>query len=286
MALESGDSRFRGNGEDFFIPRLFFTPRTLTSSIPAKAGISLFAEAGRATLAPLRFVICAGGAGIGRFPLSREWKVFLLSRLFFTPRTLTSSIPAKAGISCLLRGNAGGLFCADGASGDSRFRGNGEDFFIPRLFFTPRTLTSSIPAKAGISLFAEAGRATLAPLRFVICADGAGIGRFPLSREWEGFFIPRLFFTPRTLTSSIPAKAGISLFAEAGRATLAPLWFVICAGGAGIGRFPLSREWKGEGFFYSTLIFYPPHSPLPFPRKRESPCLLRRGEQRSRRFGL
>ena len=42
-----------------------------------------------------------------------------------------------------------------------------------------------IPAKAGISRLTGAGRATLAPHRFVICADGAGIGRFPLSREWN-----------------------------------------------------------------------------------------------------
>ena len=56
-----------------------------------------------------------------------------------------------------------------------------------------------IPAKAGISLCAEAGRATPAPHRFVICANGAGIGRFPLSREWRGagtgmfFCLPPLF---------------------------------------------------------------------------------------------
>ena len=29
----------------------------------------------------------------------------------------------------------------------------------------------------------EAGRATRATLRFVICADGAGIGKFPTARE-------------------------------------------------------------------------------------------------------
>ena len=82
--------------------------------------------------------------------------------------------------------------------------GDGGGLFIGALPFYSRTLTSSIPAKAGISLLAEAGRATLAPLRVVICAGGAGIGRFPLSREWkggagmEGFFIPRLFLRRRT----------------------------------------------------------------------------------------
>ena len=85
-------------------------------------------------------------------------------------------------------------------------------------------------------------------------------------------------FYSRTLTSSIPAKAGISLFAEAGRATLAPLRVVICADGAGIGRFPLSREWKGgagmEGFFYSALVFVTPHSTLPFSRRTESRKVL------------
>ena len=95
-----------------------------------------------------------------------------------------------------------------------------------------------------------------------------------------GLFIGALPFYSRTLTSSIPAKAGISLFAEAGRATLAPLWVVICAGGAGIGRFPLSREWKGgagmEGFFYSALVFETPHSTLPFSRRTESRKFLSR----------
>ena len=138
----------------------------LTSSIPAKAGISLFAEAGRATLAPLRFVICAGGAGIGRFPLSREWKGGA-----GMGRVLIWEIPD-------FRGNGEGFwFGGLGMAADSS---------LAHFHFIPALSPPPIPAKAGISLLAEAGRATLAPLCFVICADGAGIGRFPLSREWKG----------------------------------------------------------------------------------------------------
>ena len=79
----------------------------------------------------------------------------------------------------------------------------------------------------------EAGRATLAPHRFVICADGAGIGKFPLSREWgilfllsAPFSIPARPFTfsplfpvpttPIPPTLPIPAKAGISLWLRRG----------------------------------------------------------------------
>ena len=42
LALESGDSRFRGNGGYIFVIFLFppLLPHSLPSSIPAKAGIS------------------------------------------------------------------------------------------------------------------------------------------------------------------------------------------------------------------------------------------------------
>ena len=232
-----------GDGGGLFVGALPFYSRTLTSSIPAKAGISLFAEAGRATLAPLCFVICAEGAGIGRFPLSREW---------------------------------GGFFGL-GAWGWRRTLHWRTSILFPHSHLFHSRESGNLPVCWG-----GAGNARAA----LVC----NLRRWRWNREIPAFagmgriFLFHAYFLSAALTSSIPAKAGISLLAEAGRATLAPLRFVICAGGAGIGRFPLSREWKG--FFYSTLIFYPPHSPLPFPRKRESPCLLRRGEQRSRRFGL
>ena len=56
-------------------------------------------------------------------------------------------------------------------------------FSIPPLFPFP---PFSHSCESGNLPVFEAGRATHAPHRFVICADGAGIGRFPLSREWKG----------------------------------------------------------------------------------------------------
>ena len=104
----------------------------------------------------------------------------------------------------------------------------------------------------------EAGRATLAPHRFVICADGAGIGRFPLSREWGILFLLSAPFSiparPFTFSPLFPfhyshsphsphsRESGNLPVVEAGRATRATLRFVICADGAGIGKFPTARE--------------------------------------------
>ena len=133
-----------------------------------------------------------------------------------------------------------------------------------------------------------------APPRFVICADGAGIGRFPPAREWGILFLLSAPFSILACPFAFPRHSSHSCFrpfppyshsreggnlpvAEAGRATLAPLRFVICADGAGIGRFPPAREWR------VCLIVCCPHPisipptptipPLfPFPRRRESPC--------------
>ena len=189
-------------------------------------------EAGRATLAPPRFVICAGGARIGRFPPSREWGV----RLIFVVRTLFySRLP----------------FCIP------------PTFFpfllspIPPLFpFPPYSHSPPFPIPAhfphsregGNLPVAEAGRATLAPPRFLICADGARIGRFPPSREWGVclIFVVRTLFYSR-LPFCIPSDIlPIPAFAHSPSISIPPL-------------FP-----------------FPPFShsrPLsPFPRRRESPC--------------
>ena len=106
--LESGDSRFRGNGErggmgergewevlflGVFLFGVFFgmflfgecwrsenesaEAKTKQLPIPAKAGISRLTGAGRATPGLHRFRGMRCGrcphTGIGRFPLSREW---------------------------------------------------------------------------------------------------------------------------------------------------------------------------------------------------------------------
>ena len=108
--LESGDSRFRGNGErggewgkgewevlfwgvflfGVFLGMFLFgecwrsenesaEAKTKQLPIPAKAGISRLTGAGRATPGLHRFRGMRCGrcphTGIGRFPLSREWEV-------------------------------------------------------------------------------------------------------------------------------------------------------------------------------------------------------------------
>ena len=94
----------------------------------------------------------------------------------------------------------------------------------------------------------------------VVCAGGAGVGRFPLSREWgeEGmgvFYKGRFFLFPHLLC--FPR-------------------FVIRAGGAGIGRFPLSREWgggrewggRGEwGRGMGSIFIFTPFPPSPHSRE-------------------
>ena len=119
-----------------------------------------------------------------------------------------------------------------------------------------------IPAKAGISRLTGAGRATPAPHRFVICADGAGIGRFPLSREWgvrlillsTPFSIPAFTHSPHPHSLPHLHSPPTSPFPPHPHSSHIPI--------------PPTSSFP-HIFISPPTSLFPPISP--FPRKRESP---------------
>ena len=104
--------------------------------------------------------------------------------------------PCPCPILFLLSFQCGAGFARTLLSGDSRFRGNGEYFFV--IFLFPPLLPHFSP---------------LPHCPIAIRAVGAGIGRFPLSREWR-----ILFYSHSRESGNLPV-----IWGGAGNARPAPL---------------------------------------------------------------
>ena len=143
---------------------------------------------------------------------------------------------------------------------------------------------SSIPAKAGISA-AIAAFADRRHWRFRFAEFPADAGRDSRFRgNGRFFYFTLIFYSPHS-----------HLFHSRESGNLPVCWGgasnACAASVCNLRRWRWNREipaFAGMGriFLFHAYFLPPALSPLPFPRKRESPCLLRRGEQRSRRFGL